>query len=39
MQQISKREQTLVRIGVGVAVLITLWALGLLRSAPGAVLY
>jgi hypothetical protein len=39
MQQISKREQTLLRIGVVVAILITLWAFGLLRSAPGAVVY
>ena len=34
MQQISKREQTLLRIGVVVAILITLWAFGLLRTGP-----
>ena len=37
MQQLSKREQALIRIGVVVAILITLWALGLLRSGPALV--
>jgi hypothetical protein len=38
MQQISKREQTILRIGVIVAILIALWAFGLLRIG-GAVVY
>ena len=38
MQQISKREQTLLRIGVIVAILIALWTFGLLRYG-GAVVY
>ena len=37
MRQISKRDQTLLRIAVTVAILITLWAFGLLRSGPAVV--
>ena len=34
MQQISKREQAILRVGIIVALLITLWALGFMRSGP-----
>ena len=34
MQQISKREQTLLRVGVIAAILMTLWAFGFMRSGP-----
>ena len=34
MQQISERERILLRLGVLVVILITLWAFGLLRSGP-----
>jgi len=34
MQQISKREQTFLRLGVIAAILIALWAFGLLRTGP-----
>ena len=34
MQQISARERTLLRLGIFVAILMILWAFGLLRSGP-----
>jgi hypothetical protein len=35
MQQLSTRERTLLRVGVTVAILITLWLLGFLgQTAP-----
>jgi hypothetical protein len=34
MQPISKREQTLLRLGVIAAILVALWAFGLLRAGP-----
>ena len=34
MQRISKREQILLRVGVIVAILATLWVFGLFRSGP-----
>jgi hypothetical protein len=37
MEHISKREQILIRLGVLAAILIGLWALGLLRTAPALV--
>ena len=37
MQQITTRERTLLRVGVGVVILIALWAFGLLRFDPAVV--
>ena len=34
MQRISKRDQILLRVGVIVAILVTLWVFGLFRSGP-----
>lgn len=32
MQQLSTRERTLIRLGVVVAILVTLWVFGLIRG-------
>ena len=37
MQQISKRQQILLRVGVTIAILMILWAFGVLRSSAPVV--
>jgi hypothetical protein len=37
MEQISTAERTILRVGMVVAILITLWAFGLLRFDPAVV--
>jgi hypothetical protein len=37
MQQISKRQRVLFRVGMIVAILMILWALGVFRSSPPVV--
>jgi len=39
MQQVTARERLLLRVGAVAAILLALWAFGLLRFAPGAVVY